>query len=82
LRGEHAATFVARESSANFYELLGSPVWRNVHSFRSLLGVAFPGRFGELSVCLSLSAGAGKGLLIPVNDTDFGAGLRDSPFRP
>jgi hypothetical protein len=31
---------------------------------------------------LSLTAGAGKGLLIPVNDTDFGGGLRYSPFRP
>jgi hypothetical protein len=68
--------------SANFFELLGSPVRRDASTFRSLLGIAFPGVFGELSVYLSLTTGAGKGLLIPVNDTDFGGGLRYSPFRP
>jgi hypothetical protein len=67
--------------SANFLELLISPVRRDANTFRSLLGVAFPGVFGELSLYLSLTTGAGKGLLIPVNDTDFGGGLRYSPFR-
>jgi hypothetical protein len=67
--------------SANFLEVLSSPVRRDANTFRSLLGVAFPGVFGEFSLYMSLTTGAGKGLLIPVNETDFGGGLRYSPFR-
>jgi hypothetical protein len=66
---------------ANFGEVLGSPVQRDGNTWRSLLGVVFPGFFGELSVYLSLTVGAGKGMLIPVHDTDFGGGLKYSPFK-
>lgn len=66
--------------SATFAELLTSPVLRDARSVRSLLGVAFPGRFGEVSVYTSIDAGAQKGLLIPVERTGFGGGVRYSPF--
>ena len=66
---------------SNFAEILSSPLSRDANTFRSLLGLAFPGFIGELSVYLALTVGAGKGLLIPVHDTDLGAGLRYSPFR-
>lgn len=67
--------------SATFGEILKSPVMRDANTIRTLLGVAFPGVWGELSLYLSLTSGAGKGLLIPVHDTDFGGGLRYSPFH-
>lgn len=66
---------------ANFGEILSSPVQRDANTWRSLLGVAFPGWIGELSLYLSLTVGAGKGMLIPVHDTDFGGGLKYSPFK-
>jgi hypothetical protein len=48
--------------------------------FRSLLGVALPGRQGELRIYASYDTGAQRGLLIPEQQTAFGLGLRYSPF--
>jgi hypothetical protein len=66
---------------ATFGEILHSPITRDANSFRALLGAAFPGTYGELSLFLSLSTGANKGLLIPLHTTDVGGGLRYAPFR-
>lgn len=79
LRSRHHPRF--QPFSASFGEVVHSSIARDANNLRSLLGVAIPGAFGELSLYLSLSTGAGKGLLLPVHDTDVGLGLKYSPFK-
>jgi hypothetical protein len=47
---------------------------------RLLLGVAFPGRFGEITPFGSVDSGNGNGLLVNVRETRFTLGIRYAVF--
>jgi hypothetical protein len=52
----------------------------NAPVFRALAGVAFPGRFGEVSPIGAFETGYGRGYLVNVSNSSFSIGLRYTPF--
>ena len=53
---------------------------KNGHLITALVGVAFPGRAGEVTPFVSLEEGNAKGLLIDRTELRFAAGVRYAPF--